>query len=171
MDEVIYELSKFIPYFIIFPISVLLLSIILWNLSKKSTIIKNVAYYGIFMNLTTIDILSLALVGTYYIMIVGAIFINDISILNLILFLIPIILCNLLNKKIITIIGSILNTAFLYILLYAKSVFYNYIVDVGSTWYVILILITVSCFILFYSSYILIRNIDSILKNNKYIDK
>lgn len=50
-------------------------------------------------------------------------------------------------------------------------IFYNYLLQVGGVWYVIIILIFLVIFIFIYNSYFFIKDIDYILKKNKYIKK
>lgn len=171
MDEIIYYLSKLIPYIFIFLIILAIIAIIFSIISYKKINSKNIAIFGLFMDLKTKDIISISLLILYYINVVASLFINEITIITLIILITPIIIFNIINKTVFKLIKSIISTQFIYLLLIFKSIFFNYLIDVSVLWYVVLIFAILCIFIFLYSSYSFVKNIDIIVKDNQYVKR
>lgn len=171
MDEIIYYLSKLIPYIFIFLIILAIIAIIFSIISYKKINSKNIAIFGLFMDLKTKDIISISLLILYYINVVASLFINEITIITLIILITPIIIFNIINKTVFKLIKSIISTLFIYLLLIFKSIFFNYLIDVSVLWYVVLIFAILCIFIFLYSSYSFVKNIDIIVKDNQYVKR
>ena len=147
MIDYFFDLNAFLPYLYFFPIF-LIISFIIFKIKKRDISDKTIPFYGRYIGLNNTNILSLTLIFVYYYLIIVSIFINSFSLYHLILFIIPIILFNIINFYFIKLFIDIINTIIIYILLYSKSILYNYMIDAGEYWYVIL-LYSLMCLFIF----------------------
>ena len=171
MEQVIYQLSSLLPYFIIFPVLALILALIFNFLSKREITNKNATFYGLFMNLRTIDIISISLLIMHYFLIIESFFITENSIYTFLLLMIPIVIFNILNFNLIKVVPSIMNSLLVYVLLFFKTIFYSYMIEIQPTWYVILLFAVVIVFILIYSTFVFLNDLLSVLKHDEYVKK
>lgn len=171
MEQVVYQLSSLLPYFIIFPVLALILALVFNFLSKRKITNKNATFYGLFMNLRTIDIISISLLIMHYFLIIESFFITENSIYTFLLLMIPIIIFNIINFNLIKVVPSIMNSLLIYVLLFFKTIFYSYMIEIQPTWYVILLFVVVIIFILFYSTFVFLNDLLSVLKHDEYVKK
>ena len=173
MNEVIYQLSYLLPYLIIFPLLSIILMVVLWLLSKRTLTNNNVSFYGLFMNLKFMDILSLSLLLIYYFIIIESFFITTYTMYSMIFFLIPIVLFNILsfNGNIFRVLYSLGNAILIFVMLFFKNVFYSYIVEISNSWYVVLLFIMLCIFIFLYATYVFLNSLLNVLRKNKYVKK
>ena len=169
MTDYFFDLNDLFPYAYLFPIFI----IIVWLffvINKRNINNKTSGFYGLFMGLTNKNILSLALLFLYYYLMIVSIFINNFSLLSLIIFLVPIIIFNIMNFYFFKFLVDLVNTPMIFLLLYIKSIFYNYMIDVYNYWYVIVLYVLLCIFIFFYITFIFIKRFKSIVSTNKYIE-
>ena len=173
MNEVIYQLSYLLPYLIIFPFLSILLMVVLWLLSKRTITNSNISFYGLFMNLKFLDILALSFLFIYYFLIIESFFITTYTLYSVVLFLIPLIMFNLcsFSGNIFRVLFSMSNAVLIFIMLYFKNIFYSYIVEISSSWYVVVLFIMLCIFIFLYATYIFLNSLLNVLKRNKFIKK
>ena len=171
MEQLIYQLSALLPYFVIFPVLVLLLALAFNYLSKRAITNNNASFYGLFMNLTTIDIISISLLIMHYFLILETFFITENTIYSFLLLMIPIIIFNIINFNLLKVLPSIINSLLIYVLLFFKTIFYSYMMEIQVTWYVILLFAAVIIFIFFYSTYVFLNDLLSVLKHDEYVKK
>ena len=173
MNEVIYQLSYLLPYLIIFPFLSILLMVVLWLLSKRSITNNNISFYGLFMNLKFIDILALSFLFIYYFLIIESFFITTYTLYSVVLFVIPVIMFNILSfsGNIFKVLFSLGNAILIFIMLYFKNIFYSYIVEISSSWYIVVLFIMLCIFIFLYATYIFLNSLLNVLKRNKFIRK
>lgn len=171
MGQIMYELTKLLPYFIIFPVLAFILYIGSFIMSKKTLTNENASFYGLFMNLRTVDMVSLSLLVIHYFLIIESIFVTDNSIYIFILLFIPMITFNLLNFNLIRVIPSLVNSLLIYVLLFFKTIFYSYIVEIQPAWYVILLFIVLCAFVVLYSTYVFLTDLLTVLKHDEYVKK
>ena len=169
MIDYFFDLRDVFPYLYCFPIGLLIVFLIFFF--GKSKIQKHgIAFYGVFMGLTNRNILSLSLLFIYYYFIIVSIFINRFSFLTLILLVVPISLFHFINFYFIRFFIDAINTVLIYTMLYSKSIFYHYMIEVGRFWYVALLYVLLCFFIILYATYIFIRRFKVIIASNKYIE-
>ena len=168
MVDYFFDFKSLLPYLYFFPIYILLI-IIFFLIGKRSINNKRASFYGFFMGLSNKEVLSLSFLFLYYYLIIVSIFINEFSIFNIILFILPILLFNVINFYIIKFFVDIFNTAVLFLLLYSKSIFYSYIIDVGNYWYVIVLYVLLCLFIFLYATFVFFRRFFSIISSNEYV--
>lgn len=171
MEQMIYQLSSLLPYFIIFPVLVAILALVFHFLSKRAITNENATFYGLFMNLRTIDIISISLLIMHYFLILETFFITENTIYSFLLLMIPIIIFNIINFNLLKVLPSIINSLLIYVLLFFKTIFYSYMMEIQVTWYVILLFAAVIIFIFFYSTYVFLNDLLSVLKHDEYVKK
>lgn len=171
MEQMIYQLSSLLPYFIIFPVLVIILALVFHFLSKRPITNENATFYGLFMNLRTIDIISISLLIMHYFLIIESFFVVENSIYQFMLLMIPIVIFNILNFNLLKVFPSLVNSLLVYVLLFFKTIFYSYMVEIQPAWYVILMFGVLIIFILFYSSYVFLNDLLSVLKKDEYVKK
>lgn len=170
MIDYYFDLKDFMFYLYFFPLFMFVV-LIVFKIKKRDISDKTIPFYGKYIGLSNKNIISLTLLFLYYYLIIVSIFVNNFSILHLIIFLIPIVLFNIINFYFIRLFIDILNTFILYVLLYSKVIFYNYMIDVGEYWYVILLYGLLCLFIFAYVSFLFFRRFRMIIKQSKYISK
>ena len=122
MGQIMYELTKLLPYFIIFPVLAFILYIGAHFMSKRQLTNENASFYGLFMNLRTVDMVSLSLLFIHYFLIIESIFVTENSIYTFLLLCIPMITFNILNFNLIRVIPSLVNSLLIYVLLFFKTI-------------------------------------------------
>ena len=168
MIDYFFDLQDLFPYIYLFPIFLLIIYTV-FLIGKRKIDSKGIAFYGIFMGLSFRNILSLSCLFLYYYVILVSIFLNSFSILTFLLLVVPILLFNLVNFYILKFFIDIINTFILFVLLFSKSAFYNYLSEVGVYWYVILLYVILCIFIFMYATYVFIRRFKLVISSNKYV--
>ena len=171
MGQIMYELTKLLPYFIIFPVLAFILYIGAHFMSKRQLTNENASFYGLFMNLRTIDMVSLSLLFIHYFLIIESIFVTENSIYTFLLLFIPMITFNILNFNLIRVIPSLLNSLLIYVLLFFKTIFYSYIIEIQPAWYVIILFIVLCAFVVLYSTYVTLNDLLTVLKHDEFVKK
>ena len=75
------------------------------------------------------------------------------------------------NYVLFKVLPSLMNSLLVCVLLFFKTIFYSYMVEIQPTWYVILLFCVLIIFILFYSSYVFLNDLLSVLKHDEYVKK
>ena len=171
MGQVMYELSKMLPYFIIFPVLAFILYIGANIMSKKQLTNENASFYGLFMNLRTVDMISISLLIIHFFLIAESLFVTENTIYVLLLLFIPMMTFNILNFNLIRVIPSLINSLLIYVLIFFKTIFYSYIIEIQPAWYVILLFIVLCAFIILYSTYVLLTDLLTVLKHDEFVKK
>lgn len=169
MIDYFFSLNDFLIYLYSFPIFLLII-FFFFLFNKKNISNKTSGFYGVFMGLSNKNILSISLLLLYYFLIIVSIVNNKFTLLTLIILIVPIVIFNIINFYIFKFFIDIVNTILLFVLLYSKSIFYNYMIDVNSYWYVIVLYCFLCLFIFFYITFVSIRRFKSIISSNKYIE-
>lgn len=164
MTEIIYYLSKSYLYLVLFPIFAILLAGILYIKFKNNIKKNNISLYGMFLSLNRKDILSLALVLLEYIIILETMFITKFSYFSILYIFTPILIYAIINMDIINMIINIIGASFLLVMNFFERVFLSYILYVDKVWYVVVLFITVCILMFVINTYILMRNINEIVK-------
>ena len=169
MIDYFFELKDIIPYLYGFPVYLMFLFVFFF-IGKRKIHQRGIAFYGVFMGLSTKNVMSLAFLFLYYYFVMISIFVNTFSFLTLLLLIVPILLFNIINFYFFKFFVDIVNTLILFLLLFSKDIFYNYMIDVGSYWYVVLLYAVLCVFIFLYATYVFIRRFKSIISSNKYVE-
>lgn len=174
--NILNEIAHLFPFIVTFSITVFLIIALTFLILKKfNPKGRKLKIYGIFLGLTTMDTISISLLLVRYIFFIYCLFQNHyVSIFEDVYFyflLIPGILYNLLNKRYFYILLDSLNSIILYFVLFSKMIFHDYIFQVQSVWYVVLIYILLLIFTFVYGTYFTIKDIDYVVKKNKHIQR
>lgn len=167
MDDFFFSLKPYIPYLIIFPCLLTIFLLIATYICKKNINNKNAGFFGIFMSLNNFKTLSLSFVLAYYFFIIESIIINRFSIINLIILLILGVLANIICLNWQYIILSIINSTFIYIMVYFQKIFISYTLDVDKEWYIIALAIVLSIFGIVFGTFFSLKNSEFIIFKNK----
>ncbi len=174
--NILNEIAHLFPFIVTFSITVFLIIALTFLILKKfNPKGRKLKIYGIFLGLTTMNTISISLLLVRYIFFIYCLFQNHyVSIFEDVHFyflLIPGILYNLLNKRYFYILLDSLNSIILYFVLFSKMIFHDYIFQVQSVWYVVLIYILLLIFTFVYGTYFTIKDIDYVVKKNKHIQR
>lgn len=169
MIDYLNRIITYFPFFLSFFVIVIVLAVILDNILKKTK--NNIKIFGLFMGLNNNNILSLTFITTSYIFFIWQLFSKSIDMVTLGVIVTCFVLTDIISKHYIRIIFSIISSILLYLGLYCKCVFYDYITTIHSSVSSIILLILLILFLFFYISYILIKKADYIVVQNKYIKK
>ena len=174
--NILNEIAHLFPFIVTFSITVFLIIALTFLILKKfNPKGRKLKIYGIFLGLTTMNTISISLLLVRYIFFIYCLFQNHyVSIFEDVHFyflLIPGILYNLLNKRYFNILLDSLNSVILYFVLFSKMIFHDYIFTVQSVWYVVLIYILLLIFTFIYGTYFMVKDVDYVLKKNKYIQR
>lgn len=162
MIDYFFDFQNYIIYIILFPIY-LLLMFIFFAFGKRKINKNKVAFYGMFMGLSTRKTLALSFLCFYYYALLSTLFVNSFSYINVLLLFVPIVLFHLINYSFLVLFIDIIQTGILFLLLYSKTIFYNYITNVGNFWYVLTIYILLSLLIIVYSTYIFVKRLKMVI--------
>lgn len=176
MNQIVYYSSKlfyFILSFLVIVILIMIFSKIF--LRKYDTRGSKLKLYGLFLGLTTKDVFSLSLLTIRYIFFIWCLYANDYTRIYediyFYILLVPNIFYDIINKKYLNIIGDVLNNVIIYFALFFKMILHNYLIDVDKIWYVALVYGVLIIFTMIYGSYFYFKDIDYLMKENKYIKK
>ena len=170
MIDYFFNFENYILYLIGFPIYLIFLFFFFFIGKRKINNNNGITFYGMFMGLSNRNILALSFLFFYYYLVIVSIFVNSFSYINLIMLFVPIVLFHLINFSIIRLVIDIIQTAFIILLLYSKIIFYNYIIDIGNYWYVIVLYVLLCLFVFIYTTYIFVKRFKMVISHNKYID-
>ena len=168
--NILNEIAHLFPFIVTFSITVFLIIALTFLILKKfNPKGRKLKIYGIFLGLTTMNTISISLLLVRYIFFIYCLFQNHyVSIFEDVHFyflLIPGILYNFY------ILLDSLNSIILYFVLFSKMIFHDYIFQVQSVWYVVLIYILLLIFTFVYGTYFTIKDIDYVVKKNKHIQR
>ncbi len=164
MADVIYYLSKSLPYLVLFPILATLLLLILYLIFRKSISNDNVSLYGLFLSFSKKDIFSLALIFLEFILILESMFLKEFSYLNFVFIFTPILIYGTINLDLVNMITNLVAGSFLLAMCFFERVFISYILNVDKMWYVIILLVAVCIFIVILDVYLFMQNINNLTK-------
>ena len=168
MIDYYFELKDFSMYLFLF-IPYLLLLVLFFHFGKIGFKKNKLSFYGMFMELSIQQIISISFLFLFFYIVIASIFVNSFSVFSFIVLLIPILLCNIFQVSFFHILFDIVNVFIIYFILISKSIFFHYIQDVANYWYVISLYIILCVFIFLYVSYISLRRLKFIISKNKYV--
>ena len=168
MIDYYFELKDFSMYLFLF-VPYLLLLVLFFHFGKIGFKKNKLSFYGMFMELSIQQIISISFLLLFFYFVIASIFVNSFSVFSFIVLLIPILLCNIFQVSFFHILFDIVNVFIIYFILISKSIFFHYIQDVANYWYVISLYILLCVFIFLYVSYISLRRLKFIISKNKYV--
>ena len=126
--------------------------------------------FGLFMELDNLSILSISIVLVRFIFLVYSICNRtEIIPIHLYALLFLSLLFGLMSKSIKNLIVDMGSSAALYFALLSSKLLSNYILEVRFTWYIFLGNVLLVLFIILYTIYFLLRNINNVVSRTKYI--
>ena len=171
MGRILFELSNVFSYLIIFPTVMLVFYLITLILSKRDINNNNIGIYGWLMSIKNIDILKISLLVVFYISVINTVITIDSNYYDLIFIVIPIVTFEIINKSYLKIFIDFIELYLLYFILIFKNIFFAYFINVTALWYIILLYVILCVFVLFFASYLVTANINSLsgnyINNNK----
>ena len=172
MELIANVLNYFFNFFLFFAVFVLLVLIVTDIYIKKFDIKKEkLRLYGMFLNLSNVQIISFTLITLRFIYIFYS-FINigsNYMTLTFIMFLT--IVYNIINIRALNIFFDSIVSVIIYLIILSKDIFIDYIIHVNAIWYAVILFILATLFGITVSLYLYIRDIMYILKKNIYVKK
>ena len=142
------------------------------NFLKRFDISKGkLSIYGIFLGLTEKDIFSISILTVRYIFMYWCLISANVEIIHLTLLILSGLIYSIINKRFFHILFDILSSFLLYLALLSKNIFFEYLTTILFEWKVLAIFILLVIFIILYSSYFFLKDIDYVCKNNKFVRK
>ncbi len=171
MEEIIYYLGQLFNFLLVFFIVVVLIFVVFKIALKHSNINEGkIKIYGIFMGLKNSEMLSIGILTIKYAFIIWLIIgVNTENYIYLIILLMLSILYNIINKRFLSIIFDVINSLVIYIAFVCKNTFFEYLNNVKFEWYVLILGIFICLFLFLYANYFFIKDIDFVLKKNKFV--
>jgi uncharacterized protein YneF (UPF0154 family) len=172
MEQLTSVISYFFNFFIFFAVFIILVLVIAEIYFKNFKLKKDkLRFYGIFLNLTNGQIISITLVTLKFIYIVYSLLNIGSTYITFIFLLFITFVFNIFNFRAINIIFDLLTCVILYLIIISKDIFIDYILHVDAIWYAILLYVVTMLFGFIVSFYLYIRDIMYILKKHIYIKK
>lgn len=172
LNQLVNVLVKFMIFFVIFLIFLEILSFFALDFKRKNSEIRGlrVHLFGLLMELDNFTILALDILLVRFVFVIWTLFdtlaISDFHIILLITFTV---LFGFFSKSIKNLVFESFNSFALYFALLASRILANYLVEVRYEWYVYVGDILLKVFIIIYSTFFLLRNINSLIVKTRYI--
>ena len=172
MDSVSYITNILFNFILSFLLAVLILFLTSKIFLKRFDISKGkLSIYGIFLGLTEKDIFSISILTVRYIFMYWCLITTNAEIIHLTLLILSGLIYSIINKRFFHILFDILSSFLLYLALLSKNIFFEYLTTILFEWKVLAIFILLVIFIILYSSYFFLKDIDYVCKNNKFVRK
>lgn len=157
--NVVYRFQYFIISFLVFTIVFGIYLSIKFN--RFNFNVKNIKFYDIFLNLNNKSVLALSIIFIRQIFILWyLIYLPDYNLAFLTFLIISALLFNILINRKIGIIFDIINVSVLYATMILLKFLVDYTNDIVSLWYIQIVTILLIVFIVTYSIYFILRNIN-----------
>lgn len=166
-------MSIFFHFILFFVIFIIVLELFFYRLLKDKNIEikgKKLQIFGILMELDDLTILALAiLLVRFLFMIFSLIDTNNVNEIHLIVLLVLAVIYTIASRNLKNLFIEGVSSIAMYFGLVCTRLLYGYMVDVRVEWYVILGIVLLYIFILFYSLFFLLRNINDIVGKSNYV--
>ena len=166
-------MSIFFHFILFFVIFIIVLELFFHRLLKnKDKDIKGrkLNIFGILMELDDLTILALAvLIVRFLFLIFSLIDSNNVSEVHLLVLTIFAVVYTIASRNIKNLFIEGISTVAMYFGLVCTRLLYGYIIDVRVEWYVVLGIVLLFLFILFYSLFFLLRNINEVVGKSNYV--
>lgn len=145
-------------------------------ISKEGETKSKILLFGTLEQLTSINIISYCLLYINFTFFIWSIlFSNSYKMITLdyhfYMLLFSMLVFDIINGKVFKIIFDIVNNIILFFILYMKVGFYEYTTSVNMSFYAIILYIIIIIFGILYQTYFTVRNIDYLLKSDKYLKR
>jgi len=166
-------MSIFFHFILFFVIFIIVLELFFYKLLKnKDTEIKGkkLNIFGILMELDDLTILALAVLLVRFLFLVFSLIdTNNVNEIHLIVLSILAVVYSFASRSIKNLFIEGISTAAMYFGLVCTRLLYGYMIDVRVEWYVVLGVVLLYIFILFYSLFFLLRNINELVGKSNYV--
>lgn len=140
-------------------------------LKRKKITEKNVKIYGAFFEMTNSQLFSVSLSFVKILFLIFSIFMFRVNPIALTVLLSLIIMFNLINFRMFNLVIDFVIHTLIYLMLLSKDIFYNYLVNVGKEWYVVVLFIISILFTLLLSFILFFKELQFVIKKNKFVKK
>ncbi|MBR6949379.1 MAG: hypothetical protein IKH54_04250 [Bacilli bacterium] len=170
LNSVMSILFKFMLFFVFFILFLQVLTFFLFKKPGKNISGLKVNLYGLLMEIDNFTILALSVSLIRYVFIIWTIFdSSSIGFVHVFMLIIFSILFGLFSKNIKNLLFESISSIAIYYALISSRLLTNYLVDIRFVWYVFLGDIMLKIFIILYTTFFLLRNINSSVVKTKYI--
>ena len=172
LNQLMSVMLEFTMFFIVFLVFLELISFIVLDKKSKNNTIEGVRvhFFGLLMELDNFTILALDLLLIRFVFVIWTLFDNiAISDFHVIMLAVFTVLYGFFSKSIKNLIFESFNSFSLYFALLASRILTNYLIEVRYEWYVFVGDILLKVFIIIYSTFFLLRNINSLIVKTRYI--
>ena len=172
LNQLMSIMLEFTMFFIVFLVFLELISFIVLDKKNKNNTVEGVRvhFFGLLMELDNFTILALDVLLIRFVFVIWTLFdniaISDFHVVVLIAFTL---LYGIFSKSIKNLIFESFNSFTLYFALIASRILTNYLIEVRYEWYVFTGDILLKIFIIIYSTFFLLRNINSLIVKTRYI--
>lgn len=168
MDNIVYVVKSLFYFFCFFMIMLIFLSsvfhLLLANFNPTKTKLK---IYGIFLEMSKIQVLQASLLIVRYIFLLWCLFSNGVESYALVLLIVPGFIFNVLSKKVFNTIFDLISNIIIYFSLISKNIILTYLTDISFVWYVALIYFLLQIFMFLFYNYSFLKGFDIILKKKQ----
>lgn len=171
MKQLLFYILSFFDFILVFTLVILAMEVVFNIMMKKFEFKEDkIGFYGIFMHLDTKGVIALSAATIKYIFILWSLLGGvEITIAHLIFLLIISTVYNLSLLNIKGLFLDIVNSVVIYFYFLCCNLLNNYLAEVRSEWYIIMILILSVIFVAIYSSYFILKNINDVVGKNEYV--
>lgn len=166
-------MSIFFHFILFFVIFIIVLELFFYKLLKNKDIenkSKKLQIFGILMELDDFTILALAtLIVRFLFLVFSLIDTNNVNEVHLIVLLILAIVYTFASRNFKNLFIEGISSVAMYFGLVCTRLLYGYMIDVRVEWYVIVGIVLLYIFIIFYSLFFLLRNINEVVGKSHYI--
>ena len=172
MDNVIYITNVLFDFILSFLLAMLVLFLISKLFLKRFDMSKGkLSIYGIFLGLTEKDVFSISILTVRYIFMYWCLISTNVEIIHLVLLILAGFIYSLINKRFFHAFFDALSSFLIYLALLSKNIFFQYLISILFDWRVLIIYILLVIFIILYSSYFFLKDVEYISKRNKFVRK
>lgn len=164
------SVNIFFGFLIFFVIAMLIFEVMFYVLQKGKNNNKKIGFFGILMELSDMDILALSVLIIKYLFILWSLFDkSSINIGHLFILIILVVIFGIGSKNIKATFVEFISSFAIYFAFICLRILSGYLIDVRFEWYVLLGKVCLIVFVILYSTFFLIKNINEVALKNKFI--
>lgn len=170
LNNVMSILFKFMLFYVFFILFLQVISYFILKKPGKDLSGLRINLYGLLMEIDNFTILALSVSLIRYIFIIWTLFdSSSIGFVHVFMLVIFSILFGIFSKNIKNLLFETVSSVAIYYALISSRLLTNYLVDIRFVWYVFLGDIMLKIFIILYSTFFLLRNINNSVVKTKYV--
>jgi uncharacterized protein YneF (UPF0154 family) len=169
LTSIVNYFFNFFLFFAVFIVLILTLSEIYFKNFKLKK--DKLRFYGIFLNLTNGQIISITFVTLKFIYIFYSLINIGSTYITLIFLMFLTFVFNLFNFRAINIVFDTFSCIIIYLIILSKDIFFDYVLHVDAIWYAVLLCVATMLFGLTVALYLYIKDVMYVLKKNIYVKK